>query len=297
MKIKKEQRPGRIRDALESLPVLNDLYLRMQAMSIDLVDVYLSDMEHYLLEEYMRIEKTPIETAILVSALSQLWIFGLYELLRTWRQRAFDVLHFAEELRTLDRGARKIRIAEQKLKIKTAVALEGSEIFYWTPFEKAAKNVKFVEAIHNAVDQSERLFRRIEALRMSLAKHEMPKNKGSFAMAPGYGRIDMSDGSIYWQVVLKDNQIDLVSRRAIAEDCRALAKNRSHTILPKKIQEKISQFPKHGYGVNLVTVILDNGTEYRQVLIAWSKEVIHVSGYKKLPFDARKVADVRYDTT
>jgi hypothetical protein len=114
-------------------------------------------------------------------------------------------------------------------------------------------------------------------------------------MAPGYGRIDMSDGSIYWQVVLGGNQIDLVSRRAIADDCRALLKKRPYTILPKHIQEKVLKLPKHGYGVNLVTVILDDSTEYRQVLIAWSKEVIHVSGYERVPFDARKVVDIRYD--
>jgi hypothetical protein len=297
MKTRREEEPSRIRDALQSLPVLDDLYLRMQALNIDLVDAYLSNMEHYLLEEYMEIERTPLESATLVSALSQLWIFGLYELLRTWRQRASDVLRFAEELRPLKHAARKARLAEKKRKITSAVALGGSEMFYWPPYEKAAKNTKFVEAIHNAIDRSECLFRRIEALRMSLAKHEMPKIKGSFALAPGYGRIDISDGSIYWQVVLKDNQIDVISRRAIADDCRALAKKRLHTILPKPIQEKIANFPKHGYGINLATVILEDGTEYRQVLIAWTKEVIHVSGLKKVPFDARKVVDVRYDDT
>ncbi len=40
----------RIRDVLESLPVLEDLYLRMQAMNIDLVDAYLSDWETALLD-------------------------------------------------------------------------------------------------------------------------------------------------------------------------------------------------------------------------------------------------------
>jgi hypothetical protein len=119
MKIKDEQRlGGRIRDALQSLPVLDDVYLRMQALNIELVDAYLSNMEHYLLQEYLEIEKTPIEMALLVSALSQLWIFGLYELLRTWRQRANDVLNFVGELSTLDRAGRKARIANQKLKIK-----------------------------------------------------------------------------------------------------------------------------------------------------------------------------------
>jgi len=295
MKSQRDNKIGQIRDALQSLPVMDDLYLRMQALNIELVDAYLSDMEHYLLQEYMEIEKTPTETALVVSALSQLWIFGLYELLRTWRQRATDILHFAEKLKLLDRDARKTLIAEKKREIKSSVPLLGSESFYWPPYAKMGKNLKFATTIQNAIDRSEPLFRRIEALRVSLAKHEVPKSKGAFALAPGYGRIDMSDGSIYWQVVLDKNEIDLVSRRAIADDCRALLRKRPSAFLSKAIQDKIATFPKHGYGVKLVTVILEDGTEYKNVMVAWLREVVHVLNYEKVPFDARKVVEVRYD--
>jgi hypothetical protein len=295
MKSQREQKIGRIRDALQSLPVMDDLYLRMQALNIELVDAYLSDMEHYLLQEYMEVEKTPIETTLMVSALSQLWIFGLYELLRTWRQRAADILHFAEKLKPLDQDSRKKLIAEKKREIKSSVPLIGSESFYWPPYEKMGKNLKFATTIRNAIDISERLFRRIEALRVSLAKHEIPKGKGAIALAPGYGRIDMSDGSIYWQVVLEKNEIDLVSRRTIADDCRALLKKRPSAFLSKAIQDKIATFPRHGYGVKLVTVILKDGTEYKNVMVAWSREVVHVLNYEKVPFDARKVVEARYD--
>ncbi len=37
--------------------------------------------------EYIEIERTPAQQAMFVSAQSQLWIFALYELLGTWRQR------------------------------------------------------------------------------------------------------------------------------------------------------------------------------------------------------------------
>ena len=123
----------------------------------------------------------------------------------------------------------------------------------------------------------------------------MPKSKGAFALAPGYGRIDMSDGSIYWQVVLDKNEIDLVSRRAIADDCRALLKKRPSAFLSKAIQDKIAMFPKHSYALKLVTVILEDGKEYKNVMVAWSREVVHVLNYKMVPFDARKVVEARYD--
>ena len=90
-------------------------------------------------------------------------------------------------------------------------------MFYWSAYEQATAEPLFVDSLRKAVDRTERLFRRIEALRMSLVKHEMPGMKGSYAMAPGYGRIDMLTGSIYWQVVLRGNEVDLISRREIGE--------------------------------------------------------------------------------
>lgn len=292
-----KQEETRIRDVLESLPVLEDLYLRMQAMNIDLIDAHLSEWETALLVEYMEKERTPLESAVTVSAFSQMWIFGLYELLRTWRQRASEVYKFAQEVRLLSEPERTTRVSEKKQQITEAMALAGSEVFYWPPYEKAAVDDDYVESIRKAVNQSERLFRRIESLRMSLAKHEVPKEKGSFAMAPGYGRIDMTTGSLQWQVVLQGNEVDLISRRSLADECRELVKDRSHLILPINIQEKIKAYPKHSYALKQVTLVLKDGTEYKNVLVAWYREVIHVSGHDKVPFDADDVADVRHEPT
>jgi len=50
------------------------------------------------------------------------------------------------------------------------------------------------QVLREAFDRTERLFRRIEALRTALAKHELAGAVGRFAMAPGYGRINERDG-------------------------------------------------------------------------------------------------------
>ena len=101
--------------------------------------------------------------------------------------------------------------------------------------------------------------------------------------------------SIFWQIVLQGNEVDLMSRQSIARNCRALLEDRSHAILPKNIQEKVIRFPNDGYGTKAVTIFLEDGTAYSKVLVAWSKEVIHASGYEDVPFDARKVVDVQHD--
>lgn len=69
-----------------------------------------------------------------------------------------------------------------------------------------------------ALEIIEPLFRRLEAVRMRLAKHEVPKTYGMSAIAPGYGRIDMSDGSIYWMIEYKDGTCDIISRRGLADE-------------------------------------------------------------------------------
>jgi len=60
----------------------DDLYLGMQAMNVGVVDSVITEYEYALLSEWFEIERTPTETAIAVSAMSQMWIYGLYEVLR-----------------------------------------------------------------------------------------------------------------------------------------------------------------------------------------------------------------------
>lgn len=74
----------------ECLPLFDDLFLRMQAQNIAIIHDYLSDLEPELLRLSIDKEVTPIPEMMFVSALSQMWIFALYELLRTWRQRAVE---------------------------------------------------------------------------------------------------------------------------------------------------------------------------------------------------------------
>jgi hypothetical protein len=283
-----------IKESLGRLPLFEDGFLRMQAINLHIVDEFIMRAENDLREQYARTDQTPVATAMFVSALSQLWIFGLYELLRTWRQRSRAVLKFAEELAPLNAKARRKRIAEERSRVRAAAAsVPGFEFSHWKPFKRAARSKRYVETLRLAFDGSERLFRKIEALRISLAKHEVPKSRGTLAMAPGYGRIDATNGSIWWEVILRGREVDSVSRRDIADGCRALARSRRSTILSREIQAKVAGLPELGYGIHRIVVTLEDGKEYRDVVVAWSKEVIKVAGYRRLPFNAARIAEVR----
>jgi hypothetical protein len=66
------------------------------------------------------------------------------------------------------------------------------------------------------------LFRNLEAVRITLAKHEVPKSKGLRAQAPGYARIDMTNGSLNWMILHGDGSAQIITRKELADECRHL---------------------------------------------------------------------------
>lgn len=194
-----------------NLPLFEDLFLNMQGQNVMLVDFYLQGLESDLLREYIEIERTPLPATLVVSALNQMWIFALYELLRTWRQRVRD----------LRQEAAKAAVPAPADGEDNERALEELAVVYRrSQLKRLRDEPVFAVEVNEAYDRVEPLFRRIEALRMNLAKHEVPKMKGVPALAPGYGRIDMTSGSMVWQVDLGNRMVDMVSRRSLADQLR-----------------------------------------------------------------------------
>ena len=218
----------RILDALGGLPLFGGTFLYMQAMNIDVVDQYLEQLESDLLREYSETETTPMASTMFVSALSQLWVFGLYELIRTWKQWVVELIEYDEELKALGRGAegperRNSRIKEQRAKLMRASDLGIiGDPFYNGSFEEIEKDSSFVDQLRKAKASVLPLFRKVEALRVTLAKHEVPKTDGIRAQASGYARIDMITGALLWLIDYKDSSSEIISRRDIAEGCRDL---------------------------------------------------------------------------
>ncbi len=78
------------------------------------------------------------------------------------------------------------------------------------PIQKSSNQHKLCAKLREAIDSYEVIFRRLEALRVSLAKHELPKQHGMpaiRAMAPGYGRIDEATGSIRWEYLVQGEKL------------------------------------------------------------------------------------------
>jgi hypothetical protein len=282
-----------LNEVLRDLPLLDELFLGMQAMNVDLVDEYLEEQEGQLLQEFIEKERTPIPTALLVSALSQMWVFAVYELLRTWRARVQEVLRWDKRLQALAGDERVAAVVAKREEIQRRASEARDAELRWQLF-KRADDPEFVDKLRSALNRAEVAYHAVEAVRLTLAKHEVPRRARIYARAPGYGRIDMSNGSIYWQLDLGRNEVIVISRRELADALRALARP-NERILPVAIQERVAAMERQSYGINRVTVVLDDGTEHGGVRVAWATEVVGVDGQEEIPFEVARIVDVQPD--
>jgi hypothetical protein len=135
-----------------------------------------------------------------------MWIFSVYELLRTWRQAVRDIMKEAA------RPGPAAADQEGGLR-ELATASRDSNI------ERGWNDPAFIEDLERAKNRVDPVFRRVEALRMNLAKHEV-KGQKQLAVGPGYARLDESTGSLIWMVDLGDNNCDMFYRRDFADELR-----------------------------------------------------------------------------
>ncbi len=169
--------PDELTTALRSLELLGgEMHLGLQVTNLTVVDQFIMGVEHHILQEYFRTDKTPPETMFL-NAQSQMWIFAAYELLRTWRARAKDIIKWAEN------GGLELK----------AKSLEEDQGFLHSGRQMRAKqlrevatNPSMIETIKTDLRRAHIPFSRIEHLRVSLAKHEVRGRRNSVAYAPGY---------------------------------------------------------------------------------------------------------------
>lgn len=205
---------GELREALTKLRFLgDDPFLRMQAFNLDVVDDFLMDLEYDVLRRLLETDRTPSEAHFL-NAQSQMWIFAAYELLRTWMERAKDIIkwtsngglqHKLDALRDQQEGfthfGRDIRIAQ----IEAVIADPG-----------------IVNVLRDQLRHVHIPFERMEYIRVSLAKHQVSGKAKSIALNPGYGRINAWCGSLDYALENGHAHLGLISRRDIADSLRAL---------------------------------------------------------------------------
>ena len=203
-----------LRRALSDLNLLgDDPFLRMQAFNLAMIDEWLTGLEQGLLEALVREDGTPLPEAAFLSAQSQMWLFAAYELMRTWRQRCRDMIKWSEsgglerKLSELERDLGYLHFARE---------VRASQI------RSAIENPERKEAIAQDLKRTYFLYAQLEAVRVSLAKHEVRRKKNAVAVQPGYGRINRWCGALDYDVGNGVYSVGPINRRDIADGIRAL---------------------------------------------------------------------------
>ncbi|WP_143703960.1 MULTISPECIES: hypothetical protein [Luteimonas] len=197
---------------LRSLPIFrDDLWLGMQAMNVGIADAIITPMEYALAKELFDTERTPGGSAMAVSALSQMWIFGLYEALRLWRER---------------RKGLKVPFENGRIDLELADLPNDDDLnlsldFQRRMLERYRDDAVFRDEIEDAWATLEPIFMMVVLFRMNLAKHSAPGRKRSFPSAPGYGRINRWCGALDYELLDQDGHYSTMNRRDIADALRS----------------------------------------------------------------------------
>jgi hypothetical protein len=201
-----------------TIPMTDDIYLGLQAQNIARVEMsVIRRWESEVLDEQ---EDDPGSYQgpkyRELMALSQMWVFGLYEFLRTWRQRARALMQFEEKYNkfaTLAERDAYLKDIVEKANDKARLATRFP-VFYPDHVAKIA-DPDFMKSVRAYRDEINVLYDELSAVRMPAAKHELPKTPGGEALiadAPGIGLPDKATGSICWSVLVGDRQLTIVRR-------------------------------------------------------------------------------------
>jgi hypothetical protein len=203
---------GRIYHTCRELCLFDDVYLGMQAINIAIVDPYITEWERDLLQHYIEIERTPLDRCMFVSAQSQMWIFAVYELLRTWRGRIKKLIKWSQT------GGLKpfIEKHQNRSDINAAASIRVSQA------RRLLDDPTYRTVMESHYALMETPFQIADSLRVNLAKHEIPGNENQIPIAPGYGRINMLCGAMDFQIHLRNGDFTVLNRRDLAEALRAV---------------------------------------------------------------------------
>jgi hypothetical protein len=200
-----------------------DPYLRMQATNTGLVDRWLIDIEESVQRGLIAEEHTAADATFL-SALTQMWIYATYEVMRTWRQRAKEVLKLVRN------GGLHLKIdaLEEELGYEhTGRELRAKQL------REVQENPELVVKIEKDLRRTHIIFAQLEFLRVAFAKHEVKGRPNMIAVAPGYGRIDNWTGSLKYELSNGRCIMGYISRREISDAIRAI----HHDSEPQSLEE------------------------------------------------------------
>jgi hypothetical protein len=202
-----------LRSSLSSLQMFDDPYMQMQATNLGIVDQFLTDLEFQVLRENFSDDRD-MSAMLFLNAQSQMWMFSAYELLRTWRQRITDtkkLLHSGKIHEKIDGLVKDQGFRHFGMEIRAG------------QLRRLIDAPDTLQLMEEDMRLTHFLYKRLDYLRVSLAKHEVKGRRGSVALAPGYGKLDIWSGSLQYELEAGQVSLGTLSRRNVADGIRAFS--------------------------------------------------------------------------
>lgn len=102
-------------------------------------------------------------------------------------------------------------------RVRKPLPRQPSPSFYEHSIDLVEANPQMAVDLRHAEQRLAPVFLILESVRVTLAKHEVPKGKSVRASAPGYARFDRISGTPMWIVDEADGSRFMVSRQWLAE--------------------------------------------------------------------------------
>ncbi len=192
----------------------DDPFMRMQAFNLSLVDHFIMRLELELHRRRFDKEKVPVMETAFLSAQTQMWIFAVYELLRTWQAQAKDVVKLAKSgglTMKAEALGRKLPFAHPAREMRAE------------QLRRIIKTPTTVESIALDLRRTHILYVQLEHVRVALAKHQISGKPKAVPHAPGLVMFNRWSGSIEYELGYEGVILGTLSRRDIAESLRALS--------------------------------------------------------------------------
>ena len=212
-------------ESLHRLPMIEVIALRSHAQDICYVDALCREFESALASQYAKDDKPDPEILIPLRGLSRFWLFGLYEFLRTWSQLTTLILSVNKTALARKRkgeSASDIQIAVFQIVERTKP--KGPGLLFNDPAlvsrlkQVADGDHGVVRAVEEAKRRLGPIFSDVEAARVKLAKHAMPRQPDSQLFDAGYVRIERVTGSLFFFSDKADGSQSVLTRQNIASD-------------------------------------------------------------------------------
>jgi hypothetical protein len=204
-----------------TIPMTDDVYLGMQAQNVARVEMKVLRLwESYVLDE-QRADPGNVQGPKYreLMGLSQMWVFGLYEFLRTWRERAKRLMDFKDELKKLaTQGERDAYLAQIVAEAKESARHVDQLPVYYPDHMAKIVDADFMKSVRDYYAKMRDLWQELTAVRIAAAKHELPGKRGVPAAAPGISLPSQYTGSMCWQVLVGNKQERrTIERRDLAD--------------------------------------------------------------------------------